>query len=62
MSEKKKFNIETEFYNWLEKCPLSHWQTISEHKHTDHIAVTVKFKIPKKSSVEPLDDYRGMDQ
>jgi len=62
MSDKKKFNIETEFYNWLEKCPLSNWQTVSEHNYTDYKAVTVKFKIPKKSSLEHLDAYRGIEQ
>jgi len=60
----KDFSKETIFYDWLEDCPLERWQTVEEKQYTDHVAVTVRLKVPKKRSMELYEDLsiKGYEQ
>jgi len=51
---KKDFSVKTQFYNWLEQCPLDRWQPVEEKQYTDRKEITIRFKVPDTDDIEKI--------
>jgi len=51
---KKDFSLKTQFYNWLEQCPLDRWQPVEEKQYTDRKEITIRFKVPDTEDIDKI--------
>ena len=51
---KKDFSLKTQFYNWLEQCPLDRWQPVEEKQYTDRKEITIRFKVPDTEDIDKV--------
>ena len=51
---KKDFSLKTQFYNWLEQCPLDRWQPVEEKQFTDRKEITIRFKVPDTEDIDKV--------